>query len=359
MGLRWLTEPKVTTAYHHDRTARGRVYAILSKVEAPPGTKGNILSWALFIDESGQDLRSPPYEVLAGIAIEDRKLWGLIRQLSDAQQVLFGMRLFDAYGKEAKAQKLLKTKVFKHARQMAPIHPHLRAVLAREILENGRAVTKGRLTALAQAKIAYCQKALALCEQAGARAFASIVTRTTPRGPRGRLRSDYASLFDGFFCFLNGKPDDPMGYLVFDELDRSASHILRRQVNQYFTRTEKGRAHARLIIPEPFFVHSDLTTMIQVVDLVAYIISWGVRLRGMDQPKRNDLADLAAIVDRLHFAQRTSSGQMRYGYRVIDDRAQPRSPAGQAGRSHCQGPGGVGPDQPAPDRLGRSHRSGV
>jgi hypothetical protein len=31
------------------------------------------MSWALFIDESGQDRRQSPYEVLAGVAVEDRR----------------------------------------------------------------------------------------------------------------------------------------------------------------------------------------------------------------------------------------------------------------------------------------------
>lgn len=40
------------------------------------------MSWAFFIDESGQDRRASPYEVLAALAVEDRKIWPLIRQLS-------------------------------------------------------------------------------------------------------------------------------------------------------------------------------------------------------------------------------------------------------------------------------------
>ena len=112
------------------------------------------MSWALFIDESGQDQRASPYEVLAGIAVEDRVLWKLIRQLSDAQESIFGMRLFEAYGSEAKAQKLLKKKVFKHAAQMDAFALDDRAALAREILKDGTAVSRERLSALAQAKLA-------------------------------------------------------------------------------------------------------------------------------------------------------------------------------------------------------------
>lgn len=277
------------------------------------------LSWTLFIDESGQDMRQSPYEVLAGVAVEDRKLWRLIQRLSDLQDEIFGIRLFAVYQNEAKAQKLLKTKVFKHAAQMDPIEPARRRELAREILEDGTNVSRERLTALAQAKIAYCEAALATCLEFDVEAFASIVPKSAPR-PRGTLlRKDYAYLFERFFYFLNSKPDDPMGYIVFDELDKSASHILLTQVAEYFLKTGKGRTRSRLIIPEPFFVHSDLTTMVQVVDLVAYIISWGVRLRYMDEPAREELSDLAGAVMRLRFTQRLPSGHANYGFKVIPD----------------------------------------
>ena len=118
--------------------------------------------------------------MLAGIAIEDRKLWRLIRDLSDAQNKIFGMRLFETYGNEAKAQKLLKTKVFKHAAQLPPFSATERAVLTREILQDGTAVSRDRLTALAQAKLAYVAKALDLSRATGARAFASIVPQDAP-----------------------------------------------------------------------------------------------------------------------------------------------------------------------------------
>ncbi len=277
------------------------------------------VSWALFIDESGQDQRESPYEVLAGIAIEDRALWKLIRDLSDAQETIFGMRLFEAYGSEAKAQKLLKKKVFEHAAQLAAFSQTERAALAREILIDGTAVSRKRLTAFAQAKLAYIDKALDLSYRAGAMAFASIVPRAAPRPQIGMLRKDYAYLFERFFYFLNSRPTDPMGYLVFDELDKSASHVLLNQVAEYFVRTRKGRHRSRLIIPEPFFVHSDLTTMVQVADLIAYILSWGVRLVGMTELKRQELGGLAAKVMRLRFTQHTPGGHTNYGFKVIND----------------------------------------
>jgi Protein of unknown function (DUF3800) len=47
-------------------------------------------------------------------------------------------------------------------------------------------------------------------------------------------------------------------------------------------------------IPEPFFVHSDLTTGIQIADLIAYCLSWAYRLAGMSEPARAELAPYIA-----------------------------------------------------------------
>lgn len=278
------------------------------------------MSRSFFIDESGQDQRASPYEVLAGLAVEDRRIWPLIRQLSDAQQHFLGMRLFEAYGREAKAQKLLNRKTFRLAGQMAAIAHADRTRLAHELLLDGSKVTRERLTALGQAKIAYCRFALRLARSHGAVVFATIVPRTAPRPTKaGALRKDYAYLFERFYYYLNGLPEQPMGYLVFDELDKSACHILLEQVSNYFVRTANGRTRARLIIPEPFFVHSDLTTLVQLADIVAYTISWGVRLRTMTEPSRAELADLAGDVMALQFNRRLDSGERQSGFKVIND----------------------------------------
>ncbi|PSJ51359.1 DUF3800 domain-containing protein [Kumtagia ephedrae] len=277
------------------------------------------MSWALFIDESGQDQRQSPYEVLAGLAVEDRQIWPLIRQLSDAQEHHFGMRLFDAYGNEAKAQKLLDRRAFKHAAQLSTIPQGRRRQLAKEILEDGTAVTRERLTALGQAKIAYCSFALHLARQHGAQAFASIVPQSAPRPEKSTsLRKDYAYLFERFYAFLGTKTDGPMGYLVFDELDKSASHVLLGQVASYFIKTRAGRARSRLIIPEPFFVHSDLTTLVQLADIIAYAISWGLRLKGMTKECRKELAPVVREVLALRFRHETETRTV-WGYKVIDD----------------------------------------
>ncbi len=287
------------------------------------------LSWALFVDESGQDQRDSPFEVLAGVAIEDRKIWHLTCQISDAQKIFFGMRLFDAYGAEAKAKELLKKKVYRHAAQMEPLENGERMRLAREMLENGELPTRARLTALAQAKIAYCEFVLNLVRNHDGRVFATMVPKEAPRPPNGdEMRKDYAFFLERYHHFLNQSPGKPMGFLVFDELDKTASHVLLGQISRYFRRTRNGRTRSRLIVPEPFFVHSDLTPLVQVADLVAYVINWGLRLRHMPATTRPELAPLVDVIKRMRYRHVTEGGREVWGIKEIKD-LRPRAAARQ------------------------------
>lgn len=285
------------------------------------------MGWFLFLDESGQDGRNSPYEVLAGVAVEDRRLWPLIQAIKAAQDSHFGMRLFDAYGAEAKGKELLKRKTFRLAGQKPPLDPARRTQLAFEALSAGASMSGDRLTALGQAKIAYVSAVLHLCQQHDAVAFASIVPNDLVRHSYDYLRKDYAFLFERFHHFLDGRPEapSPIGTVVFDELDRHQSQILVQQMERYFLHTANGRARARLILPEPLFVHSDLTSMIQVADLVAYIVSWGVRLRSgsrpMIAPHREELDGLAEQVCRLRYRARTPGGHDTWGFYVVGDLA--------------------------------------
>src|SRR5437016_11724522 len=81
------------------------------------------MAWFLFIDESGQDHRESPYEVLAGVAIEDRVLWDLIKELHDAEISHFGCR-YSAGERELKGKKLLKAKTFRLAKSESEVLPH-------------------------------------------------------------------------------------------------------------------------------------------------------------------------------------------------------------------------------------------
>ena len=282
------------------------------------------MGWFLFVDEFGQDGKNSPYEVLAGLAIEDRQLWRLIQAIKGAQEEHFGLRLFDAYGAEAKGQKLLKRKVFKHARQKPPLPVSERTALANMALTDGANISGDQLTALGQAKLAYVERAFDLCFQYNATAMASIVPNNIVRAEYDYLRKDYAFLFERFYHFLDTRPGSlkPMGTVVFDEVGKQASQALLGQMERYFLHTNKGRRRSELIIPEPLFVHSDLTTMIQMADLVAYVVSWGVRLGGvrpMTEPKRDELDDFARQVCRLRYHNSTPGDFDTWGFTVIGE----------------------------------------
>lgn len=289
----------------------------------------------LFLDESGQDHRESPYEVLGGIAVEDNRIWPLTRDIHEAEEAHFGRRV-SRDEMELKAKKVLKRKTFRLAEQMPPFPAEERRRLALEALlegiaarEGGRPArhTKAQLTALAQAKIAFCRTVFELCATHQARAFAAIVAPTSPR-PSGRgLRKDYAYLFERFFLLLRDGPPYGHGLVVFDELEKSQSHILVGQMAEYFLKTNTGRMRASRILPEPLFVHSDLTTLIQVADLLVYVVSWAVRIKGMASPARPELEDLAEVVRDLRyrtFVENDGAEFERWSFVYLDD-LRPRS----------------------------------
>jgi len=281
------------------------------------------MAYFLFIDESGQDRRESPYEVLAGIAVKDQDLWNLVQALRDAELRHFGVR-YTADRGELKAKRLLKAKTFRLAAQMPPIPPDLRRELAADCLLNGSTAGRSQLTALAQAKLAYVEEALEICARFRCKAFASLIPADAPRPAGGEfLRKDYAYLFERYFYFLEDPDREALGLVIFDELERIQSHILIEQMNRYFWATWKGRTRASQIVPEPFFVHSELTTGVQIADLVAYILSWGFRLPGMAEPARAELQGMVERVCQLrHRAIRERMGNPQFviwSFALIND----------------------------------------
>lgn len=253
----------------------------------------------LFLDESGQDQNQSPFEVLAGVAIEDKQLWPLIQVIQELEMEHFGQRYADM-DREMKAKKLLKRKTFRHAAQMGPIDPDARTGLARACLADGSSASREAITALAQAKIAFCLVVLQATREAGGAVLAAMIPKSAPRSEGNFLRKDYAFIFERYFYLLEDN-DDEAGLIVFDELERSQSHLLVDQMHRYFLHTGRGAERARLVVPEPFFVHSELTTGVQVADLVAYTIAWAVRLAGQEEPRRPELAEMARLTLNLRY----------------------------------------------------------
>ncbi len=281
------------------------------------------MAYLLFVDESGQDHRESPYEVLAGAAVHDTQIWNLVCAIQDAEPRFFGTRISNDR-EELKARRLLRRKTFRLAAQGAAIPEDERTLLSAAALKDGANATRAQLTALGQARIAYVHHVLELCAAHGVRFFASIVHPSAPTPAGQGLRKDYAYLFERFFYFLEEQLTHERGLVVFDELERSQAHLLVNQMSEYFRATEKGRMRSGRVVPEPFFVHSDLTSGIRIADLVAYIISWNVRVSSMAAARRAEMDALGravqnlrhrATIDRLGYPD----GFVVWSFAVIDD----------------------------------------
>ncbi|MBC8507265.1 MAG: DUF3800 domain-containing protein [Anaerolineales bacterium] len=266
------------------------------------------MAYFLFVDESGQDRKSTPYEVLAGVAVQDVALWDLIQDVHTVEEKYFGSYYRDRQ-RELKAKTLLKTKTFRLAAQLPSIDQGAIQRLAQACLTDGPNARKLHLTALAQAKIRYCEEVFRICTRYDCNVFASVIDyQAIAAQPQlsdfvglDYLRKDYSFLFERFYYYLEDLPKKEMGAVVFDELERSKSHILHEQMRRYFIDTRKGRERSTLIIPEPLFVHSDLTTGIHLADLVAYCIAWGFRIPSMQIPKREELAGLVDLICSMRY----------------------------------------------------------
>jgi len=274
------------------------------------------MAYLLFIDECGQDHKKTPYEVLAGLSIHDSALWQLIHEIKAREQFYFG-NFYNNDHQELKARKLLKNKVFRLASQSPKIESELLPSLAKDCLAHGPSSTRMEITALAQAKLVFVGELFDILKKYSCQVFASIINYRNPNptlpildwSQINWLRRDYAYLFERFFYFLEDENhravSDEMGIVIFDELEKTKSHILLDQMTAYFRKTNKGRKRSQYIIPEPFFVHSDLTTGVFIADIIAYCVNFAFRLDFMTEPKRDELDKfISPICDMRYLAKR-------------------------------------------------------
>ena len=74
------------------------------------------MSWLLFLDESGHDHNSMPYEVRGGIALQDMEVWPFVQEVQRLELASFGVVLHQ-FRTELKGCKLLDGDRFKWASQ--------------------------------------------------------------------------------------------------------------------------------------------------------------------------------------------------------------------------------------------------
>lgn len=265
----------------------------------------------LFIDESGHHESGTPYEVLAGVAVAEDNLWNLVKAVRSAERDHFGGYLRNLLSDETKGRKLLKTKRFKLANKNMRINAVDLPNLANSLLVKGKAAREQRLAdsggtmvemvAYSRQVLSFVHAVLDIAASFSVQIVATMVDHKAPKPPPGVLRKDYIYLFERYFYFLETLPLRERGLVVFDELEKSQAHGLLQQMAAYFLGTETGQYRSSRIVPEPFFVHSDLTTGVFLADLTAYILGWGWRLQRMTEPVRAELQPYATKLHDMQF----------------------------------------------------------
>lgn len=254
------------------------------------------MSYLFFLDESGHDHKVCPYEVRGGVVLHASRLWRFVQDVAILEESCFGVRLSE-FKVEIKGSFLLDKKRFRWANQGDLLddiarRKHCISFLNRNLQH--LSPTEIEFRAFGQACLAFARAIFTLLRTHDVRIFASVIPSTTQKPETNEaddfLRKDLVFLLERYFNYI--APENETGLLVFDETDASADQKFIRQIERYFTRTQRGRFRATSIVPVPFFVESGLTRAVQAADVCIYAINWGFRLpsRGMDAPTRDDIA---------------------------------------------------------------------
>jgi hypothetical protein len=239
------------------------------------------MSWLLFMDESGHDHKQMPYEVRGGVAIRTNQIWPFIRSVQDLELSAFGAPLGE-FSKEFKGSNLLDKKRIEWAFQDEWQQDSARRKNAKRFLTKGlQRIDPAReeFTAYGQACYEMAQGVFRLLRDHKAKLFASVI----PRGIRAPdtyqakeyLRKDQVFLLERFYYFL--KAEREHGILVMDQVEDSDDRRFVRQLQRYYSKTQKGTQRADHVIPAPLFVSSLLSIPVQAADLAIYCLNWGYR----------------------------------------------------------------------------------
>lgn len=255
------------------------------------------MSYLLFMDESGHDHRTMPYEVRGGIALHSSELWPFVQEMQRLEFATFGTALHQ-FRTELKGSKLLDKDRYKWAAQGSPMSDEERRKHCRGFLTKGlerKPPTRMEFTAYGQACLEMAAGIFELLRQRKARLFAVAI----PKGVRKPntfeaeeyLRKDHVFLLERYFYYMESEQEH--GLLVMDEMEKTEDRRFVQRLEAYFRKTRTGRYRSAWIIPTPFFVSSDMTYPVQAADLVIYCVNWGFRLttRGMNAPVRPEIAE--------------------------------------------------------------------
>lgn len=265
------------------------------------------MSYLLFLDESGHDHRSVPYEVRGGVALHAGRTWSFIQAMTHLEESAFGGPL-QRYHIEIKGRTLLDKDRFAWAKQGPTLNDDQRRRHAMSFLNAGvkkRVPRRIAFTAYGQACLLMARGIYRLLLDHEAVLFASAIP-SSARKPatfeaKDYLRKDHAFLLERYSCFLARQRE--YGLLVMDETDKGLDRQYVKRLEQYFTRTRTDRQRSAWVVPAPLFVSSDMTYPVQAADVCIYCINWGFRLPsiGMDAPTRPEIEEFAVWLKKLQF----------------------------------------------------------
>ncbi len=267
------------------------------------------MSYLLFLDESGHDHKTMPYEVHGGIALHASRVWPFVQGMRALEQEAFGVPLHE-YQAELKGAHLLGKKRYQWAAQEEmPLPDITRREQAQAFLRKGLAKqppSRSEFTAYGQACLKMAHSMMTLLQRQNAILLAVAVPRGVQKPPESHnpedLRRDWVYLMNRYSLFLREKQEQ--GLLVMDHIENSEDRRFMQRLERYFSLTQNGRGYAQHIIPTPLFVLSDMTYAIQAADLCIYCLNWGFRLpeRGMDAPTRPEITqDFEAALSALQW----------------------------------------------------------
>lgn len=282
------------------------------------------MSWLLFMDESGHDHKTMPYEVRGGVALQDCKVWPFIRAVSSLEQSCFGVRLAD-FKKEFKGEKLLDKDRIAWAFQDSLQTDEERKRNVRAFLSKGlqkSAPSRAEFSGYGQACFQMAQGIFRLLREHDAKIFAAAIPRSVraPNGGRAQqyLRKDHVFLLERFYYFTHKAQEQ--GLLVMDQVEEQHDYRFIRKLERYFVRTTKGIQRADWIVPSPFFSSSYLSIPIQVADVCIYCINWGMRRGGMRAPTRKLIEEqFAGWIQRLEYKDKrlASDGRTKRVFGIV------------------------------------------
>ncbi|MCZ7539194.1 MAG: hypothetical protein M5U29_04600 [Anaerolineae bacterium] len=144
------------------------------------------MSWLLFLDESGHDHKSMPYEVRGGVAIHAGQLWAFAQSMQRLELDSFGQQL-SLCRKELKGSTLLDRKRFRLASQAGPMPDEARRKNCRGFLTKGlekKTPTHEEFTAYGQACLEMARGVMELLRDRGAVLFAAAIPQRCKTGHR-------------------------------------------------------------------------------------------------------------------------------------------------------------------------------